>query len=192
MFAICALDARVHVETKTLKSPPDDRPRKLAVACDRGTRAVGGGVVQAGPPSVTISASGPVDGRGTFESTRKGDVARGWLAFVSNGSLEPRKARVFAVCAADSEATLKARSVSVVDTPGAERLTHCAGGTRVLSGGFLVNRRSRYVAGAATGPLDATATTTETDTGDIARFWYAAAYNNGATPVKMKVLAICE
>jgi hypothetical protein len=42
------------------------------------------------------------------------------------------------------------------------------------------------------GPLDETGLTANTDDGDIARFWYAAIYNQGTTPRAYRVFALCS
>ena len=44
----------------------------------------------------------------------------------------------------------------------------------------------------ASGPLDGTGVTLETRDGDVAKQWYAAQYNFGATLREFKVFAICE
>jgi hypothetical protein len=161
--------------------------------CPDGHRAVGGGVVQSGRPWGTVHASAPLDASGSAFKTRSGDVAREWHASVSHGenSNGPHVYKVMAVCSADSTARLKVSDFEVRSGETGEAFAACEPGKRVLGGGVmqLVDADAALVA--ASGPLDETGTTLETNNGDIPRQWYAAVTNKTALSLPFRVFAIC-
>ncbi len=70
--------------------------------CPSNKRALGGGVVESGPPPLLnrlyVRASGPLDETGTTAATQSGDIAKQWYAAVSNSGILPRDLKVFAIC----------------------------------------------------------------------------------------------
>ena len=68
--------------------------------CPPNKRALGGGVVMSGPPSVLllVDASGPLNASGTTAQTQSGDIATQWYAAVGNGSNGLANFKVFAIC----------------------------------------------------------------------------------------------
>ena len=67
----------------------------------------------------------------------------------------------------------------------------CPGDKRVTGGGVgtFDSVDSKIL---VSGPLDETGLTANTDSGDIARFWYAAVYNRGKTPRAYRFFALCS
>jgi hypothetical protein len=67
----------------------------------------------------------------------------------------------------------------------------CPAGKRITGGGVgtFDSVDSKIL---VSGPLDETGLTANTDNGDIARFWYAAVYNQGETPRAYRVFALCS
>jgi len=71
----------------------------------------------------------------------------------------------------------------------------CPGNKRALGGGVVQSGpANKHLDVRASGPLDATGVTIETNDGDIAKQWYAAVYNefHESGTRTFKVFAICE
>ncbi len=162
--------------------------------CTGKKRALGGGVVQSGPPdSLFVHASGPLNAGGTTAGTKTGDIAKQWYAAVRNNTNAPVNFKVFAICSAKSKATIVAKSFQVGGSNQfGEEYAKCTGKKRALGGGVVESGPPDNLWVDASGPLNAGGTTAGTKTGDIAKQWYAAVNNDTNAPVDFKVFAICR
>jgi hypothetical protein len=161
--------------------------------CPGTKRALGGGVVQSGTPDgLNVGASGPLDGTGFTSQTVTGDVARQWYAAVLNSTGVKRNFKVFAICSGDSSAKIKATAFSVEDLQTGEAFAKCASTKRAVGGGVVQSGSAERILMRASGPLDATGFTVNTNDGDTAKQWYAAQANSSGVLREFKVFAICE
>jgi Ca2+-binding RTX toxin-like protein len=166
-------------------------------SCPDGTRVVGGGVSrvdQTNQPYEVVVQSGPVDEGGSPATTDSGDIARSWFAAVRNNSDVAHDYRVFATCSAGSDATIAAKTFTVGRNAGAEASVPCPVGTRVIGGG--VGKTSpldtSFTKLGISAPLDETGEEVTTDTGDVARSWFASVANFSVVSVEHKVFALCS
>ncbi len=98
--AQAATPTRATIEATQFTVPSNGIGEAFA-RCPVNKRALGGGVVQSGPPnSLLVNASGPLDSTGVTLQTNDGDVAKQWYAAVSNNSTAQlqRTFRAFAIC----------------------------------------------------------------------------------------------
>jgi len=164
----------------------------LGVGCPEGRRVVGGGVGQSQSTSPTfgyIQQSGPLSA-----NNRSGDVARTWFAAVFNNSgAGVRTYWVFALCSATSNATVQVNPFAVEPRTVNGASVDCPAGKRAVGGGLSQLDAASPPFGwvQSSGPVDATGTTANTDTGDVAEGWYASVFNFGATERNFHVYAIC-
>jgi hypothetical protein len=167
--------------------------------CPGTKRALGGGVVQVGSAvgpagHLFVIASGPLDATGFTSETRDGDVAKQWYAAVSNDSGTPRTFKVFAICSNASNATVEATEFTVGHIQTGEAFAVCPGTKRALGGGVVQSGPPVDIGVMASGPLDATGLTIETNDFDKAKQWYAAVssgFHESGTQI-FKTFAICE
>lgn len=161
--------------------------------CGKGKRALGGGVVQSSAADVLqVHASGPLDATGVTLNTDTGDPAKQWYAAVVNGSNSERTFRVFAICSADSKATIRSSLFIADEQTTGEGYASCGRRKRALGGGVVPIGSADNLAVRASGPLDASGVTLNTDTGDTATQWYAAVFNSSGFQRVLRVFAICE
>jgi hypothetical protein len=155
---------------------------------------VGGGVVQIGSADrIAVAASGPLDASGDPLQTKNGDKAVQWEGALHNSSGTTRTFRVFALCASHSAATIKAKQFSVPHNSVAEAFAKCGRKKRAVGGGVVQIGTAISVGVHASGPLDASGVTVQTDDGDKATQWYAAVVNQDSNSERtFKVFAICE
>ena len=198
VYAICSATSDATIEAKPLPLAPGQTGQASA-SCPTGTRAVGGGVGVINPTTPAFGEllrSGPLDETGSPLGTNTGDIARSWNAFLYN-SAAANEYRVFALCSAGSDATIEVKTVSIERDrePATDVVAQCPSGRRALAGGVI----SPEVVGQGrpsltqSGPLDETAKTASTDSGDIARAWSATIYNLEPQPAarEFRVVAIC-
>ena len=161
--------------------------------CPQGQVAVGGGFLStATPPGSIINLSGPVDETGLTSRTKSGDMARGWYASAYSRSPEDNIDKVFAVCSPSTSARIRIGTFKVPFGKTARGSVSCPRGQRALGGGLGIGDGPAYALyEASSGPLDENGKVATTETGDVARGWYAAAYNGTPTTRTFKVLAIC-
>jgi hypothetical protein len=101
---------------------------------------------------------------------------------------------VFAICSATSKATIQATPFQVgANSQTNQSYAKCPPNKRAFGGGVV---QSGDVGGSlavrASGPLDSTGTPAKTQSGDVAKQWYAAVYNAEKQPRDFKVIAICQ
>ncbi len=204
VFAICSDTSNATIEATPFTVEPSDpnsteKPEVARAVCPGTKRALGGGVVESGPPSgLRVHASGPLDSTGLASKTTDGDIAKQWYAAVKNRSGAPVNFKVFAICSGTSNATIEATPFTVEPEPTgngkfAEGYAVCPGTKRALGGGVVQSGLpDKNLLVEASGPLDETGFTSKTETGDIAKQWYAAVGNYWGEQPPLKVMAICE
>jgi hypothetical protein len=190
-FAICARASKATVESTRL-TVDNYQWKGKSVSCGRGERALGGGVVPNGDLfGMSVAASGPLDASGTARGTKDGDIAKSWYGGVYNSStIDNRTAKVFVICAPDSTARIEALTVPTEENETAEGYAACGARKRVLGGGAIPFGSPNNWSLGPSGPLGRYGVTLDTDDGEKARLWYAAA-TNGDRDGAFKVLAIC-
>ena len=199
VFAICSGDSTARLALESFRTDSNE-PGHAIAKCPSGKRALGGGVISPrapqSPDDHAVIASGPLAATGGFSAIDDGDKATRWYgaAFNNNAGVNHSRFRVYAICASDSNATAQ-RSRFGVDSPGTDWAnSECPGDRRAVGGGVIPSSgaaRRFYVR--ASGPLDSTSETENTQDGDAATQWYAAVVNNGGgQPRNFEVLALCE
>jgi hypothetical protein len=93
---------------------------------------------------------------------------------------------------AGTNATIEATAFSVAPTTAGEAVAVCPGSKRALGGGVVESGPPNGLVVRASGPLDETGTTAETDDGDVPKQWYASVLNNTSQTVDFKVFALCS
>ena len=163
-----------------------------SATCPPGKRVVGGGVIQRSWPDNRVLASAPLDASGAMANTMDGDVAKQWYAAIRNLPAHRVDFKVFALCSADSRATIEATQSSAEGGGTGHAFARCPPAKRVLGGGIIESGRLGFLRVLASGPLDATGVAANTEDGDVAEQWYGAVENRNPERVSVKVLAICE
>ncbi len=97
-----------------------------------------------------------------------------------------------AVAATATGATIEATQLTVPAGETREAYAVCPGTKRVVGGGVVQSGDASLVLVRASGPLDATRTTLETNDGDKAKVWYAAVENGNSTERTFRVFALCS
>ena len=78
--------------------------REEYAVCPSNKRALGGGVIQSGPPdNLLVYASGPLAETKDAANTVSGDIAKRWYAWVDNSSGAPVNLKVFAICSSATQ-----------------------------------------------------------------------------------------
>jgi hypothetical protein len=94
---------------------------------------------------------------------------------------------------ATSDATIEATTFKVADHQDGEEYAKCPANKRVVGGGVVQSGPPNGLVVLASGPLDETGTTAQTQSGDTATQWYAAVQAlTQQADVNLKVFAICE
>lgn len=186
-IAVAASDARIEVTAFT-----GSGATSKSVGCPKGRRATGGGFFPnpAGPVTTLVEGLGPVDSSGIAANTEDGDIAKRWLTRVNGGG---GKFKVAAICAT-SKATIESTDFSVSGF-GASSLgqtsVHCGIGRRALGGGVLKTGGDGHVSVLASGPLDGSGVTLESNTGDQPKQWYVAVTSESSATTYLRAFAIC-
>lgn len=191
--AICAPHSKATIEATRFTA--DYRVPTVEFAqCGQGERAVGGGVVPIGPPDfLFVLASGPLDASGSIDDTRGGDAPKQWRAVIYNADDDGRVFKVFAVCVPHSEATIEASRFTVDEDQTGEGHAKCERGERALGGGVAPVGSPDGLNVRASGPLDSSGSAANTNDGDAAKEWFAAAVNGFAGDDRViRVFAICR
>jgi Bacterial Ig-like domain len=202
VFAICSAnsDATIEATPFTVEGSAtgkleDSKTGQEYAVCPPNKRALGGGVVQSGPPdALYVRASGPLAETKDAANTVSGDIAKRWYAAVTNLSKEPRNLKVFAICSANSDATIEAAAVALANGQDREEYAVCPPNKRALGGGVVQSGPPDNLFVQASGPLAETKDAANTVSGDIAKRWYAWVVNfpYGGPMVNLKVFAICS
>jgi hypothetical protein len=191
-LAICSRisDARIQVTRFSLGGRSTGG---ASVTCPAGRRVVGGGVIQERWPDNRILVSAPLDASGKMRNTKDGDVAKRWRAVIRNLPQKRVNFKVFALCSADSRATIEAtRSWARGGDHVGRARARCPSGKRAVGGGIIESGELGFVRVRASGPLDATGSPANTRDGDVAKQWLGAVENRNDYGIRVKVLAICE
>jgi hypothetical protein len=98
-LVVCSKTARPRIVASTTPLMPNEDV-ELASNCPGAERAIGGGVLQLGKPSVSlqISENAPVGVAGTIAGTTDGSVPVSWVGDVYNRLSTTRSFTTFAVC----------------------------------------------------------------------------------------------
>jgi hypothetical protein len=190
--ARAATPTRATIEATQFAVQSGEVGEEFAV-CPGTKRAIGGGVVQSGNSAgPVVLASGPLDATGVTLNTNDGDRAKQWYAAMVNNSGVQRTLKVFAICSGDSSARIKATAFSLAQGQTGEAFAKCASTRRALGGGVVQSGTANNLRVRASGPLDATGITLNTNDGDVAKQWYTAIVNFSGALREFKVFAICE
>ena len=190
-FALCSASSDATVKAASF-SIAGRSTGVMTVRCPTGQRALGGGVIEYSWPDNRILASGPLDSSGQLSSTTDGDVATRWYSAVHNLPRPTVQFKAFAICSADSQATIQATGFSVAGNATGHAGARCPDSQRVVGGGIVQGGPAKFLRLRDSGPLDATGLVGNPDDGDLARRWYAAVENRNPDKVNFKVLAVCE
>jgi hypothetical protein len=191
-------DAVIAAKNFTLDTSGATPAGSATVMCPTGTRATGGGVGPTAPvdgDNYRVQASGPVDSSGLSVNTDSGDIPRGWLVTVSLFSGPPSADfRAFALCSRDSDAVVQA--VPGTGSATWTGLVQCPTGMRALSGGALPlspvpDGEQDYIFHESN-PVDSTASTSGTTTGDVAVGWRTVVDTNGGGSGAPRFFAVCS
>lgn len=206
VFAICSQTSDATVQAIPFdvagRDTSDNDPSGAGTAnpaCPAGQRATGGGVgtIDASATAHGIQLSGPFDETGTTAGTDTGDVARSWFSGVSNATFNATATtqhyKAFAICSRSSDATIESAVFQTNDV-SKDANPPCPAGKRALGGGLgstdAITTAFTHVL-IVSGPRDEGGSTASTQTGDVARSWYAAAIAGSISPFTYKVYAIC-
>ena len=88
-------------------------------------------------------------------------------------------------------ATIEATALPVAPGKIGEASAVCPSNKRALGGGVVQSGPVRDSRVRASGPLNASGNTAQTQSGDLAKQWYAAVLNFSTGPRDFKVFAIC-
>jgi hypothetical protein len=197
VFAICSAKSDATIEMKSVQIADKNTGGTWAV-CPANKRALGGGVIPSGGLSgFQVIASSPLDSTGDAAQTQSGDIAKQWIAFASNYSGASQELKVFAICSARSNATIEAAQFAVSVAAAHAGWAVCpANKMRALGGGVFPDIQGHVppdlIQMGASGPLDDTGKAFLTESGDMARQWYAVVNNFTNQEQKLKVFAICK
>jgi hypothetical protein len=89
-------------------------------------------------------------------------------------------------------ATIEATQFTVAAGQTGEAFAKCPGTKRAVGGGVLQSGSAYNLFVNASGPLDATGVTLNTNDGDKAKQWYAAVHNVSGADRTFRVFGICE
>ena len=198
VFALCSATSDATIAQSNLSLAANAKQGTGASTCPAGTRVVGGGVgseVASQTVDGRVALSGPLGQGLTVPST--GDVARAWVASVSNTGAA-QNYRVFALCSATSDATIAEASFTVGVPAEGEAVARCPAGQRALSGGIVttastvssVVRRNAPQVAAGSATINSAILNGATVDTDVSRRW-AAGVVNLDVPRTYKVLALC-
>ena len=88
-------------------------------------------------------------------------------------------------------ATIEATALPVAPGKIGEASAVCPSNKRALGGGVVQSGSAQGILVHASGPLNASGNTAQTQSGDLAKQWYAAVLNFSTGPRDFKVFAIC-
>ncbi len=138
-----------------------------------------------------VLVSGPVDETGSTANTVDGDIATGWHASVLNNDTSVRSYRVFALCSANSDATVEETTFDLTAWSAADAVAACPPGRRAVGGGIGTMGATLDAYLRASGPVDETGLIAGTADGDIAKGWYASVFSSAPTRT-YRVFALCS
>jgi len=181
-----APDATVQAATFTVAAGGSNSGR---VDCPAGKQALGGGVLVDGAAGdVYLLDDAPLDDLGGLHTGRP---ARAWFASATNVGSSQHTVRLYALCSSLA-ATVQATTISVDAYTIKDAYAACPSGQRALGGGVadLGSPQTMFIK--ASGPLDSSTYTVETDDGSVPTQWYGAASNPTLGPQSMTVAAVCS
>jgi Ca2+-binding RTX toxin-like protein len=198
VFALCSRTSDAVVEATSFSLPVIGAGGAVA-RCPAGSRALGGGLGTTGAITLPIIygmlLSGPRDETGVTGATVNGNIPREWASTMFNFGGGP-DFKAFALCSAQSDATLAIADLTVPSNSAGLATVRCPVDSRVLGGGI-------HTLGPTPGgqtipyhimlssPLDESGTTANTLDGDEPRFWFAYMRNEEAAQRLFKLSAVC-
>ena len=128
-YAICAKAPDATIEANTFTGDVGQTVEAEA-ECPGSKRAIGGGVLQSGPPDgLFVNASGPLGASGVTTETDDGDTAREWYAAIDVGTTggNGRVFKAFAICSEASKARIEATTITIDDHDKQGASAECPG-----------------------------------------------------------------
>lgn len=98
----------------------------------------------------------------------------------------------FGAQAANSNATIQATTFTAETISPAEAVAVCPGATRAVGGGVVPSGSPNAFLLQASGPLDKTGVTLETNDGDKAKQWYVSVFNYDNKRRTLRAFALCS
>ncbi len=194
-------DAKVEASTFTPSTPYTRRASSRrggfvygsgTAECEGKRRVVGGGVVVSGSiESLLLLASGPLDGSGKASKTKDGDTPKQWYAAVEAFAPAPPH-KVFALCSADSKATIEATKKDLDPSELITGSVKCRGKDQVTGGGMVQFGDEPFHYLRESGPLDNSGEADNIEDGDKVTQWYTAVQSQSASSANVGMFAICE
>ncbi len=190
VFGLCARGTTARLVVHTIGLGATDTGRDV-LRCGRGELALGGGVVaRGGNTNFELHASGPLDSSKHPEGTRTGDRPLQWFVEWQNLA-GPTTFQTSVVCVKRSRVRVKVADLTLNGTTD-DLSVACDSGKRIVGGGMVPLDLVEPSVMHASGPLDASGTTLETDDGDVARQWYAFIGSDVVGEQRYRVFGICE
>ena len=195
-MAICS-SQRTHLDITRFNVPPQDADG-ATVACGRGERAVGGGVLPVDRPvhNFFVKASGPLNASGDVLNLDDGARPAKWFAEIANlSALGTGQAlvAVWVVCLPNSKAKIQTTQFQADQGEDGEARVDCGRRRTALGGGVLAVGDPRTANLEASGPLTASPFVEDVQDGSKPKAWYGAAENFAGDDGRIfKVIAVCE
>jgi hypothetical protein len=195
-MAICS-SQRTHMNLTRFNVAPGDADG-ATLACDRGERAVGGGVLPVNAPvhNFFVKASGPLNASGDRLNLDDGDRPVKWFAEITNQSAQgtgQALVAVWVVCLPNSNAKIEASQFQADPGEDGEAKASCGRRRTALGGGVMPVDNPRTANVEASGPLAASPFVEDVRDGSKPKAWYGAAENFAGDPGRIfKVIAVCE
>jgi hypothetical protein len=147
-------------------------------------RALGGGISDLSGTRFSVTRSLP--------ATTDPGVPADWYAEGENIGTGNPQIRAFGICSASSDATLiQGSDLEIGAGQAGGTAVACPAGSRSIGGGATLFQSGSSVL-EASGPLDSSGTTQNTDDGDVAAYWYSHLLNTGADSNTGFFWAICS
>jgi hypothetical protein len=200
-LAICKRGSDARLVTSTFIMHPQSTSYGFA-ACAPGERVIGGGVAAADRSTfaasfLTVHASGPLAIGATTETTGNGDKAELWYAAVygsysgPGGGDLPKPVDVYAVCSAESKATIRAAETTLA--AGSERrvAVRCAKGKDALAGGIVQTGAPAGIFTQWSAPRASSIEPAQLRDGDVPNGWAGMIQNTTGADRSVEAYAIC-
>jgi hypothetical protein len=95
-------------------------------------------------------------------------------------------------CETPTKATVSTARFAVAPGSTGWAAAFCPGSSRAVGGGVIAEGTRTGIVVEDSGPLDETGTVANTVDGDVAKYWYGAAYDEANTAKSVRVFALCS